>query len=1380
MLYNLYNGEGQDMVDSSEFGVYFKATRAALGLTLRGFCSQNGFDPGNVSRIERGLSPPPKSDEALNKYAKALKLKRGTEAYNRFLDLAATETGRIPSELLGNQATADQLPKLLRQLRSGPGHRNWITARHIEEWANKLDARALLPQLVRRLVHATGRALTYIEFPAGEQTQRPGLDGVSQAAEPDAFVPLGRSVYEMGVNKDPAAKAEGDFEKRRKQKLGFDKKETTYIVITPRKWQGKGVWAAAKNKLGVWNEVRVYDSANLEEWLEHAPAVDVWLARLLGVRSEGLADLDEYWDNVQGSTEPPLKPEVFLASREKKAEELERWYAGPASVAAIETRSPSEAVDFVAAVMRKSASREREAARTVIVEAKEAWRSICRSGSKLALIAHPDLVLEADLVAEAVRQGHHVVLPVTQALTDRAFTLELPRVYRHHLEKALELSGMKRMDATDYAEKAGGSLTVLKRLLAKVQGTSLPLWSHGADAAQLVPMLLAGAWEEQNEEDRRVLERLSGHPYNDVLVKCERWFGTPDSPLFRVLSRWNLVSRDDSWLLLSHAITQDHLKLFEQAALDVLGEVNPALELPPDERWMAGINNKSLRHSGTIRSAVAQTLALLGARTDRLRSMTERPRLVGHIVERLLSRREWQRWASLSHQLPLLAEAAPDAFLKAVEQDLKGKDPALPRLFEQGGNSPLFSSSPHTGLLWALEGLAWDRGLLPRVCDALVRLDELLAVKDRGNSPIRSLQAFFMPWYPQTTATVDERVKILKVISRKHPSTGWRLLLELLPQRFGHTTPIRRPAFRDWALVWNEGATTADYERQVVQCAELMVGQLGGDVTRWKNLIENFENLAVPAGEKLLERFLTFDVSTFDTPVRRTISEALREKVSRHRRFEDADWALPEVILSQLEEAQQRFEPGDAISRNAWLFNQIWEVIAHDGEHGHDEVVELRNKALREVVSESGWDGVLKLADIVRAPEELGDTIGASGTTKDDAKVLPVLFETDDAKSAKFAFARGYVFGRFRANSWDWVDRLKIGKWSAIAVAELALTLPAEPRTWALVAKQGKEAEKEYWLKTGSAVRDPKPETVRSAAAKLLEYGRPFQGCFVIGMARHQKCPVESELMLQVLEAGLSGPLAESEQNGMSLRRHNVIELIQHLQEEVKRNASDVERSKVARIEWGYLDLLDGHPASPSTLHDMLKSESHFFVELLGVIFRSGEEDEEVKATEEQKARARNAFRLLMSWNSVPGSREDTTIDEDALLSWVRSAREKAERQGHLEVCDIRIGNVFAHAPIEKTDGGWPCIAVRDTIEEIGSDELENGFEVGIYNKCGVHVKALDAGGEQERRLAKMFSDWAGVCMIEWPRTSSSLRRVAEGYEREAERADVETELRLT
>src|SRR5262249_17909351 len=155
----------------------------------------------------------------------------------------------------------------------------------------------------------------------------------------------------------------------------------------------------------------------------------------------------------------------------------------------------------------------------------------------------------------------------------------------------------------------------------------------------------------------------------------------------------------------------------------------------------------------------------------------------------------------LSSELPLLAEAAPDAFLTALEKDLSKKSPAVVKLFDPDA-SPLFGSNPHTGLVLALEGLAWDRNSLPRVSQLLARLYEVAPTTKSGQNPMRTLKQVFMPWYPQTTAPVEERVKILESVSRRHPKAGWTLLLELLPTRLSTVSTNYRPAFRDWALQW--------------------------------------------------------------------------------------------------------------------------------------------------------------------------------------------------------------------------------------------------------------------------------------------------------------------------------------------------------------------------------------------------------------------------------------------------------------------------------------------------------------------------------------------------------------------------------------------------
>ena len=51
------------------FGDFVKNHRKKLKLTLRNFCLKVGIDPGNFSKIERGILPPPKDRKILKKWA---------------------------------------------------------------------------------------------------------------------------------------------------------------------------------------------------------------------------------------------------------------------------------------------------------------------------------------------------------------------------------------------------------------------------------------------------------------------------------------------------------------------------------------------------------------------------------------------------------------------------------------------------------------------------------------------------------------------------------------------------------------------------------------------------------------------------------------------------------------------------------------------------------------------------------------------------------------------------------------------------------------------------------------------------------------------------------------------------------------------------------------------------------------------------------------------------------------------------------------------------------------------------------------------------------------------------------------------------------------
>lgn len=100
-----------------KFGEFFKTVRARHNISLREFCLENGFDPGNISRLERGLLSPPESHDKLEAYAKCLGIKKGSDDWYTFFDLAAAERGRIPDDVLNDEEIVDKLPVLFRTLR---------------------------------------------------------------------------------------------------------------------------------------------------------------------------------------------------------------------------------------------------------------------------------------------------------------------------------------------------------------------------------------------------------------------------------------------------------------------------------------------------------------------------------------------------------------------------------------------------------------------------------------------------------------------------------------------------------------------------------------------------------------------------------------------------------------------------------------------------------------------------------------------------------------------------------------------------------------------------------------------------------------------------------------------------------------------------------------------------------------------------------------------------------------------------------------------------------------------------------------------------------------------------------------------------------------
>jgi transcriptional regulator with XRE-family HTH domain len=121
------------MQGGAAFGEWLRQKRAELGLGLRAFAAETQLDPGNLSKYERGVLPPPQDLGTLNKIASALSLKKGSEGYQELLDHAAASAGRIPADLASDPKVLARMPYLFRTAR---GKR--LTAEQLIELAERL------------------------------------------------------------------------------------------------------------------------------------------------------------------------------------------------------------------------------------------------------------------------------------------------------------------------------------------------------------------------------------------------------------------------------------------------------------------------------------------------------------------------------------------------------------------------------------------------------------------------------------------------------------------------------------------------------------------------------------------------------------------------------------------------------------------------------------------------------------------------------------------------------------------------------------------------------------------------------------------------------------------------------------------------------------------------------------------------------------------------------------------------------------------------------------------------------------------------------------------------------------------------------------------
>lgn len=1230
-----------------------------------------------------------------------------------------------------------------------------ISRDDLKEAATRAAFDTDFPLLVRRLIAETAAGLTELDMPGGSGVASGGFDGVVAADGQTPEVPSGRSVWELSVENKAQGKADDDYDKRVEGPEGAPATDFTYVQVILAPWTKSRSWSAERRKEGRWKDVLALNLDGIHGWLDRAPATTAWLAERLNKAMPGVRPVNAWWDDTWlPSTQPPLGTDIVLAGREDATQALVSLLVEGTSIVTLAGDLGTDGLRaFVGAALATTNGPhgERLRAQTIHVTNANSLKQLVRQTSPLVLVLD-DAQLAADL---PIHHPHQLILVAPPGQDGDVI---VPQIDAQQAGTVLRRAGVPRDRSVALGQLARRSLAALRRAVAVNTSALTPGWATAPTLLQR-RLVLIGAWHGENDADRTAVAQCVGRSYEDLQEDALTLALGEGAMLGRLGESWHLTSPQDTWILLRVHFTKDDLLAFSALAVQVLSTASPA--------------RPACEFSRPLRRGVARTLALLAADTR------DAFGLAGSDQARVIARGlfaaanadlTYAHWSSLSDVLLLLAEAAPDEFLRALLDGLAGEDPLHAKMFSESLTDGFWSApSPHTAFLSALEIVAWAPEHFDDAFDILGRLAALDPGGRLANRPARSLEEIVSLWAPETSAPEKQRYQALRRLTRYEPDVARRLLLDLLSDGQGLRLDHRAPEFRTWKRDPTP-ITRADLRHRSAEIAGLLLDCLDDEPEHHLAIIDSIENLPLEQFTDYTTRLAALADRLDDDDARGRLHDALRNKTASHREHPDAAWALPDRELVELEAVTSALRPHDPVRRRAWLFTSDWVELGDlnkldDFEAYEAELAGLRANAVREIVHVDGLDGVVRLADGSGSPHAVGTALAAALPTHDAQMTKWLGHAEEESWATRVETAYGYISGRLHTVSPGTIETLLGLTDDPTAQALILSAARNPPDAWRRLATLPTEVAEQYWKRFSYYGLGHGFDRVLEALQGLIGVGRRAAA---LGMADLYSRSIESkeaaELVADALEGLLASGMEDPELRGLSSRNYEKAFAL------LGRHLADIGEQRVVNLEWQLFPAL-GYSASALALHGALSDQPTFFAEL--VRYRYGpsradgvHHDEQPAEVEQRRELASRAFSVLQSWHRCPTTGPDLKPDLVTLRVWVEQARAALAEDNLLGPGDREIGRALAWAAPDD-DGTAPPRAVRDLLEEVRSDQLDHGLETGIYNRRGWTSRGVFDGGKAEHGLATGYREAADAA-VGWPRTAKLLRQLASSYERDA------------
>ena len=1250
-----------------------------------------------------------------------------------------------------------------------------IKAKQIHDWPKgNLEPRNQLPVLLRRLIHSTGHGLRQVDFPGYDNAQRKGWDGRIEADAATVWIPAGKSGWEFGTDEDPRTKAEKDYKARIESISAVEQADCTFVFVTPRNWPGKDDWVRKKSQAKDWKAVRAFDASDLEQWLEESIPAQMWLAEKLGMPVTGFETLEHCWDRWAAASKPAMTAEIFSPSIAAYRDKLKSWLNMPSDrVFVVAADSRDEALAFLSCLFREPEIAAQAGDLAVVFESAQSLRSLTSSSSPFIPIATTQ---EAERELASFHPRFHCIAIRPRNAVDSKPDIALDILAHDAFEKALAAMGLTGDDVVRLERASGSSPTILRRPLAEIDAIRTPGWACDPHIGRsLIPMTLVGTWHAKSTADRQVLSALGVSEYDKIENSLIELLQQDDAPVWSIGQYRGVASKIDALFGISKWITQLDLERFFKVAADVLSESDPALDLPEDQRWAAGLYGKVRNHSAALREGVCETLVILSVHGSHLfqqRLGFNAEAQVSILIRRLLTPLSLEKLLSHDDDLPRYAEAAPDEFLSLLEADLQKSEPVVLGLLRPASTGVL-GGCPRSGLLWALECLAWKH--LGRVSSVLAQLSRTSIEDNWANKPIASLKAIYRSWMPQTAASLEERIKSLETLVRRFPMISWEICIDELDRhsRIGHHS--YRPRWRSDASGAGQVKLTAEVVHFRRKVLDLALAWFDHNEKTLADLVERIEGIPEEDQAKVWGL-----IDAWSETVESEVPKAeLRERIRRFAFTRRAQRRGVKVGMRERARATYaKLRPLDPVMRHGWLFAKQWveesaDEVADDQldyEKRDQRVHTLRTDALKEIWDARGFEGISQLLSDSEAAQTIGRYAALCMTREHESpEFIRRCLATEPERHRVIDGCVEGFFASMEGTACATIVADVLKDATAAQIVRLFRCLPFTQENWRLLDRYGEEIRKRYWQEVVPSWSRHTDAEMMELIDKLLEVKRPRAAFFAVRINCDR---VETSSLKRLLQAI---PTEGEEAEGTyQLDSHHIAKALTSLH-----GRTGVTSDELAQLEFLYLEALEHSDHGIPNLERQISESPGLFAQAVALTYKRTDDGQDppewrIEDPERRSAVASTTHSLLDRIKRIPGTADDGTINTEALMQWLMEVRRLCAQLGRAETGDECIGELLSRGPADK-DGIHPCLAICEAMETIASPRIGQGFAIGVYNARGAHFRV--AGGEQERQLAAQYRAWGIRRALEYPYVGSVLERIAVSYDRDAEWHDSDAQV---